>query len=277
MLLPRFRPLLAIAAMVLALRPGLAATDVETVTLRAASPAATPSVAGDDIKAYFAKPRGPGPFGAVVALHGCGGMSPRFLQEMTDRLTAWGYAVLVIDSFAYQDVKSACGADRARSRADQRPADAVSGLRYLATRADVDPKRVALLGYSQGAWVALELAQSRATPAFALPPPLRFKAAAAYYPDCRAYFSEVDMPTLIMTGERDDWTPASRCQQMLERRAGRGAPLELVVYPDAHHGFDWIDLQPPRRVAGYLMAYQPEAARQSIDRLRAFLAQHIGP
>ena len=254
------------------------AVEIEQVSIRAASrtSADAPPVAGDELKAYLSKPAGPGPFGAVIALHGCGGLSERFKQEMTSRYTAWGYVTLVVDSFANHNVKFACGSARATSRADQRPWDAVGAMQYLATLPFVDPQRMALLGSSQGSWVGLEVAQTRGTPIFHNPHGVKPRAVVAYYPDCRSTFDSFDVPVLIMVGDLDDWTPATRCQAMMERRAGRGAPVELVVYPNARHAFDWIDLQPARRVAGYLMEYHEASAQQSMALHRKFLATHIG-
>lgn len=254
------------------------AVDVEAVTIRAAARAVADGkpVPGDELKAYLAKPEGVGPFGAVIALHGCGGMSARFRQEMMDRYTAWGYVTLVVDSFANDSVKFACGSERGRSRADKRPWDAMGALQYLATLPYVDPQRMALIGSSQGSWVALEVAQTRSVPVFDNPRNVKPRAVVAYYPDCRPAFEVFDVPVLIMVGGLDDWTPASRCQQMMERRAGRGAPVELVVYPSARHAFDWVDLQPARRVAGYLMEYHEASAQQSMELHRKFLATHIG-
>jgi dienelactone hydrolase len=227
------------------------------------------------IQGFLSKPTGAGPFGAVVALHGCGGLSARFKQEMTDRYTAWGYVVLVVDSFAHHPVKFACGSDRARSRADERPADALGAVQFLASLPDVDPSRIALIGSSQGSWVALDAVQSRPRPYYHQVP-VRPRAVVAYYPDCRASFDTFDVPILILVGGLDDWTPADRCQQMVNRRAGRGAPVDLIVYPEARHAFDWVDLQPARRVAGYLMEYHEPSARDSMQKHREFLERHIG-
>jgi poly(3-hydroxybutyrate) depolymerase len=65
------------------------------------------------ISGYLAKPDGPGPFPAIVHLHGCGGL-PKALKNGTDKgfwsetLTAWGYAVLVVDSFTTRGIEQAC-------------------------------------------------------------------------------------------------------------------------------------------------------------------------
>jgi dienelactone hydrolase len=229
----------------------------------------------DRIQAFLAKPTGAGPFGAVIALHGCGGLSARFKQEMTERYTQWGYVVLVVDSFAHHPVKFACGADRARSRADERPADALGAVQFLASLPDVDASRIALIGSSQGSWVALDAVQTRVTPQFTQAT-VRPRAVVAYYPDCRASFDTFETPILILVGGLDDWTPADRCKQMVERRAGRGATVDLIVYPEARHAFDWIDLQPARRVSGYLMEYHEASARDSMQKHREFLQRYIG-
>ena len=46
------------------------------------------------------------------------------------------------------------------------------------------------------------------------------------------------MPTLILVGSADDWTPAAACQQMVAGARGRSARVQIVVYSGAHHEFD---------------------------------------
>src|SRR6185312_10835829 len=67
---------------------------------------------------------------------------------------------------------------------------------------------------------------------------LTFRAAVAYYPMCGVARDELSIPTLIMIGELDDWSPAGDCERLMKRRAGRGAPVDLIVYPGAYHAFD---------------------------------------
>lgn len=45
-------------------------------------------------------------------------------------------------------------------------------------------------------------------------------------------------PLLILIGADDDWTPAPLCQRLAEASRQHGHPVELTVYPEAHHGFD---------------------------------------
>ena len=43
---------------------------------------------------------------------------------------------------------------------------------------------------------------------------------------------------MIQSGGADDWTPAVHCEALVEQARGHGAPIEIDVYPEAHHAFD---------------------------------------
>ena len=65
------------------------------------------------------------------------------------------------------------------------------------------------------------------------------------------------VPTLILIGELDDWTPAKECRNLAEgrddwgisREKGKGIPIELIVYPGAYHDFDVPQLRDAREAA----------------------------
>jgi dienelactone hydrolase len=68
-----------------------------------------------ELTAYLFKPNRPGPAPAVVVLHGCGGLisslSHRIMSREVDwagKLTAQGYAVLMIDSFTPRSSGEEC-------------------------------------------------------------------------------------------------------------------------------------------------------------------------
>jgi dienelactone hydrolase len=46
------------------------------------------------------------------------------------------------------------------------------------------------------------------------------------------------VPTLILAGSADDWSPVSFCEHMVAGARGRSARAEIVVYPGAYHDFD---------------------------------------
>jgi dienelactone hydrolase len=45
-------------------------------------------------------------------------------------------------------------------------------------------------------------------------------------------------PVLILIGEKDDWDPAEDCRKMVEVSRQAGFPINIVIYPGAHHLFD---------------------------------------
>jgi dienelactone hydrolase len=85
------------------------------------------------------------------------------------------------------------------------------------------------------------------------------------------------MPLLILIGDADDWTPASRCRDMLRQSEALGEKaadrITLQVYPGAHHAFD--SFTPPSPSYGHTVGRQPEAAVQAEAEVKRFLAQHL--
>src|SRR5262249_9633979 len=69
-------------------------------------------IRGDRIQGYLAKPDGAGPFPAVIGLHGCAGMHDTTKQRLADELVAWGYVVLLVDSYATRGIEHACTSTR---------------------------------------------------------------------------------------------------------------------------------------------------------------------
>jgi dienelactone hydrolase len=57
---------------------------------------------------------------------------------------------------------------------------------------------------------------------------------------------------------------------------GEGSvPVELVVYPGAHHAFDAPVFAPGQSVFGHWIEYNPEAAELANRKMREFLARHL--
>jgi dienelactone hydrolase len=148
--------------------------------------------------------------------------------------------------------------------------DAYGALLHLATLPFVDPDRIALVGYSYGAGVALSAV------AFDGPERLfdrQFVAAIAYSPWCPEKLA-VGVPTVILMGEQDEWAPPRACRAMMAGRSGLGASLRLVVYPNAHHDFN-LRLA-PRRHYGYRLEYSAAADHAAWHEAAALLRQAFG-
>ncbi len=180
-----------------------------------------------ELRATVYKPSGPGPFPGIVVLHHCGGIDGD-LQLAARRLAAQGYVTVTPDSFGSRYIASVCASGAMTER--QRLGDAYAAAAYLRTMPEVRADRIGVLGYSHGAGVITALVS---TPPLSKP----FQAAVAYYPNCRNRAAKDDVPTLILTGAKDDWTPASACQDW-KARLGAAPNLDLVIYPDTWHSFD---------------------------------------
>ena len=154
-------------------------------------------------------PAGAAPVGAVVVLHGCDGIEPHY-RQWAQRIADWGYAALLIDSFGPRGFQEICNRGllvppEAQAR------DAFDGAAYLRAAPQVHAQRVGVIGFSHGGWAVLKavlagLVRRPNEPAFA--------AAVAFYPGCDPRDPPgrpLETDTLILIGDGDDWTPATRC------------------------------------------------------------------
>src|SRR3984885_1556752 len=214
---------------------------------------------GEPIQSYLSRPKGAGPFPAVVLLHTCLGL-PAERASIGERIAAWGYVALFVDDFATRSLKETCAVDF-----PQALADAEGALAYLASLPDVAPARVAAVGFSQGGDTALKIAAGGAA---------GFRAAAAFYPPCANLArAALGIPTLIVVGAKDEVTPAADCERLAKQQAPGMA--KLVGYPGAAP-----PLYPPRvgggrESIGQLLAYDRNAAQRSWAELRGFLAARL--
>jgi dienelactone hydrolase len=83
------------------------------------------------------------------------------------------------------------------------------------------------------------------------------------------------IPTIILIGALDEWTPAADCSQKIATWGTDGVPIEQVVYPSVHHGFYNLDLRPGRTIFGRWAEYNEEAATDASHRMREFLNRHL--
>jgi dienelactone hydrolase len=222
----------------------LAATALWTATAAAAE-SVDIAEGAVTLHATLYRPEGAGPFAAIVALHGCGGLVGRpaataqLYGEWAKLLVADGFVVIFPDSFGSRGLGAQC---RVRSpsirSSNERVADAEAARQWLQAQAFVRPEHVSLLGWSSGGTTALWTVRPNAKPHDGKPD---FRSAVAFYPGCRRLREtawSARIPTLVLIGSADDWKLASTCQQMVAGAHGRSARAEIVVYPGAHHEFD---------------------------------------
>jgi dienelactone hydrolase len=228
-----------------------------------------------EISGALHRPAGAGPFPAVVALHGCGGRGPREYEDaLAAQFVSLGYILLIVDSFGPRGITERCTAATYDKQDVDRVMDAYGGLLYLAGLPFVDAERIAVVGYSQGAMVALSAVTLGGIETLF---DRHFRAVIAYYPGCWAETGAVSIPTLVLIGVLDDWTPARECEAMMKRRSGDGAPLKLVVYPGAYHAFNARSLRDkPRTMFGHHLEYNEAADTAAWGEMTAALRQAFG-
>jgi dienelactone hydrolase len=222
------------------------------------------------IQGYLTKPKGHGPFPAVVLLHTCLGL-PATKISIADTFASWGYVALFVDDFAGRGIKETCATDFREA-----VSDAYGALLYLSKAPGVDPGRIAVVGYSQGADTALQIASMRAASTFTISRDLQFKVAVAFYPPCENQANvRFEIPTLVLIGASDEVTPAADCQRLARIQSSDGSDFKLVVYRGAHHGFDDHTLGAGVRLFGMWMEYNADAAEKSRSEVRRFLAANL--
>jgi dienelactone hydrolase len=184
-------------------------------------------------------PSGPGPFPAVVLVHGCGGPGGAE-SAWAPALRDWGYATFVVDSFSGRGLKEVC-TSAGTLTGTQRIPDAYGALRILTTHPKIDPTRIVLMGFSHGGLLTLDASTAWAKETFAPSGAPGFRAFFAFYPFCNITYPERDRisgPLRIYAGELDDWTPAQPCVRLVQQLKGSGQDATVTVYPAAHHSFD---------------------------------------
>jgi dienelactone hydrolase len=249
-----------------------------------ASAAADPAIVQVEVKdgprpatlgALLYRPAGEAPFPAVIFLHGCAGQGRRE-NVWAPELQGEGYLVLALDSFTARRINRVCGDPSLFASAD-RAADVFAAVRYLQSRPEVDRTRIGVIGWSHGGSTTLAaLAQQPQHPGEPL------AAAITFYPGCAGAAEWTDGPPLLMLlGQKDNWTLATRCIHLANRMTAAGRTVQTMVYPNAAHGFDDPGLIRPvvvrdaRRGRGATMAYDPKAYADSRRQVREFLGQYL--
>lgn len=269
------------------------------------------------LPAILRQPDGPGPFPAVVMLHDCSGLGPRSsgapARWATDLVQA-GFAVLLPDSFSPRGLPDGVCvgpvSQTARASPGVRAEDARAALAALRTQPHIDGRRIGIMGGSHGGSSTLGAmlshpAQDRTTQAST---GTGYAAGIALYPGCAADYGDWKVyrhrgqlvgppagyagayapsgPVLILIGEQDDWTPAEPCLRMVEASRAAGHPVDIKVYPGAHHSFD--SDRPVRYVAernnasswsgrGATTGGNPVAWEDARQQVRRFFVRHLMP
>ncbi|HKM86572.1 MAG TPA: dienelactone hydrolase family protein [Terriglobales bacterium] len=200
-----------------------------------------------------------GPVPAVIALYGAGG-GVSGMERYASMLAAQGFAVYLLHYFDRTGIESA----------DKPPIVKQTIMRnfplwmktlwdatsFVETQPPVDRQRIALLGFSLGAY--LSLANSAID--------YRVKAVIEFFggmPKEMNFFMRRLCPVLILHGEADPTIPVEEAYQLQRLLEKKGIPYEIRIYAGAGHGFEdeivWRDagLRSLQFLQKYLAAPEP--------------------
>jgi dienelactone hydrolase len=234
-----------------------------------------------------------GRVGAIVLMHGRAGPYSTLAHGVYDATTlskrhaTWGhywaergYVALLVDSFSPRGYPQGFPARSYGERPDAvnevtvRPLDAYGALAYLRTRGDVDPRHIALQGWSNGGSATLASMADTTLAGIGIEPANGFKGALAFYPACGLHDRFKDgykpyAPVLVFGGAEDEEVSAARCARLVDASRAKGGEIAITVYPGATHDFD----DPGRKRQS--VPANVEAARDAVAQATAFMARML--
>jgi carboxymethylenebutenolidase len=200
---------------------------------------------------------------AVLVLQEIFGVN-HHIRGVTERLARLGYVAVAPDVFHRQGDRfeapyADLGPGRARKAALQEGAfirDLERTLGWMRSRSDVTD-RVGVVGFCMGGWLAF-LAAAR----------MDVQAAVSFYGGGIAERQLHDAPglgcpILLLFGGRDEIIPPAQVAKI--RAAVAGKQAEVIVYPDAGHGF----------LCDERASYEPRAAADAWTRLEQHFAAYL--
>ena len=218
--------------------------------------------------AHLAEPKGTGPFPAVIVVMEAFGLLPH-IEEVAGRLAGEGYVAVAPDFYYRRLPDNKASYDRLERAIELMQTvdddafieDLKATLTYLEEHGGAGAGRVGITGFCMGGRLSFLAATAL---------PGRIAAAAPFYGGgITAHLAQADAiqcPLQLFFGENDAFIPLDQVKQIDARLKELGKNYKLEVYPGADHGF-FCDERP---------AYHREAAVDAWEKLKVFLALHLG-
>jgi carboxymethylenebutenolidase len=229
-------------------------------------------VAGGEIPACRAMPASGGPFPTVLVVHEIFGVHEH-IKDICRRLAKLGYfAVAPLlysregDVASMSDTQQIMAKVVAKVPDNQVASDLDATVAWAKSTGKADTGRLGITGFCWGGrQVWLYAAHNPSV-----------KAGVAWYGPLKLPPSDlrpknpvdvvqlINVPILGLYGGKDLGIPATQIEQMRASLKAAGKPSEIVVYPDAGHGFN----------ADYRPSYNPQAAKDGWKRMQAWFKDH---
>lgn len=178
---------------------------------------------------------------AVVMLHGSGGVLAARELTYGRQLAGMGVAALAVDAFDARRDRATGFTERLLNITETMlVADAYAALDYLASRPELDPRRVALIGFSYGAMATMYALNAQVAERLS-PQGRRFIGHVAFYGPCIARFAErrtTGAPLLMLYGDGDEIVDPRRCDEVADDFRAGGSEVKVIAYAGAAHQWD---------------------------------------
>lgn len=221
------------------------------------------------IPGYLARPAGRGRRATILVNSEVFGVH-EWIKDVCRRLAHAGYVALAPDFFVrHGDPSKTTDMSEvikivAQASDRQVTSDTAASLKFLKAQAYADPARLGVTGFCWGGgktWLAAErFGDFKAAVAWygPLKPSPRFGDSAAPL----QLVKDLKCPVLGLYGGKDQGIPLADIEEMRAALKAAGKAGEIVVYPEAQHGF----------LADYRQSYDPAAAQDGWKRMLAFFA-----
>jgi dienelactone hydrolase len=191
---------------------------------------------GVELVGQLAVPEEPGPHPAVMVMATAFGLGA-MMRERTRRLAELGYVAVATDMYGggadgHTDPKSVgLLMQNLVSTPQLLRARANAWYEQLAARPEVDPNRIAAIGFCFGGQCVLELARSGAD----------IKAAVSFHgllsTSMPAQPGAIRGQVAIYTGAKDPYAPLEHLTALEGELSEAGTKFQITVFSEAYHGF----------------------------------------
>jgi len=228
---------------------------------------------GSTLIGYFAAPETDAPVAGVIVAPEWWGRND-YTEQRARELAEHGYAALAIDM--YGDKKVTTSSDQAYQWMMQTFEDpdtivnrAKAALDTLAAQDEVNPEKLAAIGFCYGGKVVLDLARSNAS----------LKAVATFHailsPKAPAQEGQIQAEILVLHGELDSMVTLDDVASFREEMHAAKVEHEVIVFENAKHGFSNPLADERAKANGVDLGYNAEAEQKGLAAMYALLDCHL--
>ncbi|MBW8753453.1 MAG: dienelactone hydrolase family protein [Sphingomonadales bacterium] len=191
---------------------------------------------GTRLEGLIARPAGEGPFPTVMVMHSANGLRHQ-VRGTIEQLAARGYLAIATDMYG-PEVQNGVP-EAAHSAYTYFVDDGMHNVRdrslawfeAVRTHAEVDPARIAAIGYCFGGHCVLELARAGAD----------LQAVVSYHGTLKTHArAEAGVPrceVVAYCGAHDPFAPIEEIDELRQEMAAAGARYQITVFGEAAHSF----------------------------------------